>query len=197
MDNATFRNAVIRLQNWLDYNNKKMFPRPPFTSREEVLGRYQPIFAREHLPELTVSEFRSFLEHKNNKNWRGLHRSAGQVTSDMKMLRKRLDLLLYGEGSIAPRFTKAIGAIRGMGPAIASALLLVMYPDRYGVWNGTSQKGMEYLDLWPDFGRGASKGKKYLTVNKRLLSLACEMEIDLWTLDALWWDAAQEAKKCS
>ncbi len=197
MDSKTFKNAVFCLQRWLAYNKRQSSPRPPFGSRDEVLGRYQPIFAREHLPHLTAAEFRSFLAHKNNKHWRSLHRQAGKLVSDMDNLRRNLDLLLYGKGDIAPRFTQALGAVHGLGPATASPLLLVVYPKRYGVWNGTSEKGMEYLGLWPDLGRRASKGQKYVAVNKALHALADEMEIDLWTLDALWWDVAKRPGECS
>jgi len=188
MDNNMFRNAVSRLQEVLAYNRSQPSPRPPFGSKDEVLDRYRPIFAREHLPELTPSEFRSFLVHKNNKHWRGLHRQSGRITSDMETLRSSLDLLLYGEGDIAPRFTKSLRAVKGMGPATASALLLVKYPDRYGVWNGTSEKGMKTLKVWPTFRRGTSMGEKYVAINKVLRSLADEAGMDLWTLDALWWD---------
>jgi hypothetical protein len=106
----------------------------------------------------------------------------------METLRKYLTLLLYGQGDIAPRFTKTLQAVRGMGPATASALLLVRYPDHYGVWNGTSEKGMKTLKVWPAFRYRTSKGEKYVTINKVLLSLADEAGMDLWTLDALWWD---------
>ncbi len=188
MDNNMFRNAVSRLQEVLAYNRSQPSPRPPFGSKDEVLGRYQPIFAREHLPELTTSEFRSFLVHKNNKHWRGLHRQSGRITSDMETLRSSLDFLLYGEGDIAPRFTRSVRAVKGMGHGIASALLLVKYPDRYGVWNGTSEKGMKTLKVWPTFRRRTSMGEKYVAINKVLRSLADEAGMDLWTLDALWWD---------
>jgi hypothetical protein len=106
----------------------------------------------------------------------------------METLRKYLTLLLYGQGDIALRFTKALRAVKGMGPATASALLLVKYPDHYGVWNGTSEKGMKTLKVWPAFRRGSSEGEKYVAINKVLLSLADEAGMDLWTLDALWWD---------
>jgi hypothetical protein len=189
MDNNTFTKAVSRLQEVLAYNRRQTSPRPPFGSKDEVLGRYQPIFAREHLPDLTVSEFSSFLVHKNNKHWRGLHRQSRRITSDMETLRNSLDFLLYGEGDIAPRFTRSVRSVKGMGHGIASALLLVRYPDRYGVWNGTSEKGMKTLKVWPAFRRGSSEGEKYVAIiNKVLLSLADEAGMDLWTLDALWWD---------
>ena len=137
---------------------------------------------------ISIVQGHYLLVHKNNKHWRGLHRQSGRITSDMETLRSSLDLLLYGEGDIAPRFTKSLRAVKGMGPATASALLLVKYPDRYGVWNGTSEKGMKTLKVWPAFRHGASKGEKYVAINKVLLSLADETEMDLWTLDALWWD---------
>lgn len=75
----------------------------------------------------------------------------------------------------------------GMGVAKLSAILLVAYPEKYGVWNGTSQKALTSLGLWPEFRRGATTGERYVAVNQVLLDLARKLEIDLWTLDAIWW----------
>lgn len=73
-----------------------------------------------------------------------------------------------------------------MGTAIATGILHVAYPERYGVWNGTSQGEMKKLGLWPEFEYGATIGQKYQRVNGILLELAEELDTDLWTLDALW-----------
>jgi len=65
--------------------------------------------------------------------------------------------------------------------------LLVAHPDRYGVWNSTSEGGLKGLKLWPAFERGESFGSRYAKINELLLRLSADLEVDLWTLDALWY----------
>jgi hypothetical protein len=95
--------------------------------------------------------------------------------------------MLDEEKSITTRWDSVIGMVRGMGRAIMSTILMVAHPDRYGVWNNTSEAGLKTLGLWPDFGHGRSSGEKYAAVNRLLIPLAKDLGIDLWTLDALFW----------
>ncbi|RMD59354.1 DUF91 domain-containing protein, partial [Candidatus Parcubacteria bacterium] len=93
---------------------------------------------------------------------------------------------------LAHRFDDALTRIRGLGKALASAILLVVYPDRYGVWNSTSESGLKILDLWPQFERGISVGQKYALLNDLFHRLTEALNIDLWTLDWLWWELVQQ-----
>jgi hypothetical protein len=77
--------------------------------------------------------------------------------------------------------------VHGVGAATRSPMLLLAYPDRYGVWNGNSEPEMRDRGLWPTFPHGSSFGKKYEIINLALSDLAEELGVDLWTLDALWW----------
>lgn len=155
--------------------------------KDEVLTRYRPIFQPGRIHELDEETFRSFLQFENNRHWTGLHRRAGLITQDMKALREALGILLDDEQPLADRFDKALERAFGLGKAIASAILLVAYPERYGVWNNTSEGAMKQLGLWPDIPRGATIGERYELINRRLRELAQYLGIDLWTLDALWW----------
>jgi hypothetical protein len=51
---------------------------------------------------------------------------------------------------------------------------------------------MEQLGIWPEFYRGTSVGNQYVQLNALLLKIANDMSVDLWTLDALWWQILQE-----
>lgn len=160
--------------------------------KERVFARFGPVFAEEHLPELTEEEFRSFLVMDNNHHWTGLHRQGSRMCQDMPKLRDALQDLLYGEAPIDRRLDRAIERIYGMGKAIATAVLLIAYPDRYGVWNRISEGGMQRLGIWPDFERGTTAGQKYARINQILLRLRDALDTNLWTLDALWWAVMQE-----
>ncbi len=93
---------------------------------------------------------------------------------------------------LSSRFDRALSMLSGVGPATLTHILLVAFPDRYGVWNGTSEPEMRDRGLWPTFPHGASSGEKYEIVNSVLLTLAADLNIHLWTLDALWWESKLE-----
>lgn len=162
--------------------------------RDQVFARFQPLFAPSYIPRLTAEEFRPFLYLEHNHHWSSLYRQGLGATSDFKRFRKALALLLDEGRPVAPRFTEALGLVSGMGKGIATAILTVAYPDRYGVWNNTSEGGLRKTGLWPEFPRGASLGERYAGVNAVLLRLAKDLKIDLWTLDALWWRLLDPAR---
>jgi hypothetical protein len=156
-------------------------------ARDQVIGRFGELFALERIPQLSAEEFKSFLVFKNNRHWTGLNRHQESMCQDVPKLRRSLGLLVDESQAIDERLTKALSMIPGMGRALATALLLVIYPDKYGVWNNTSEMGLKAVDLWPRFERGATTGQRYVEVNQVLRGLAMALGIDLWTLDALWW----------
>ncbi|WP_216601137.1 hypothetical protein [Ruegeria sp. HKCCD6604] len=93
---------------------------------------------------------------------------------------------------MSERFDNASAMVHGVGAGTLTPILLLAFPDRFGVWNGTSEPEMRERGVWPAFPRGATDGKKYEIVNTVLLDLAEDMNIDLWTLDALWWQSKLE-----
>jgi hypothetical protein len=155
--------------------------------KDEVLARFQPVFSSKHLAEITEDEFRSFLLDKNNHHWSGLHRKGPLMCSNMNQLRTALAVLLDEARPVAERLDEATEMISGMGKNVASAILLVAQPDRYGVWNNRSEAAMKRLGIWPSFDRGESFGCRYVKVNQILLHLRDTLPTDLWTLDGLWW----------
>lgn len=156
-------------------------------TREEVFARYRPIFCPEYIPAITHEEFTSFLYFENNRHWSGLYRQGLGAASDMPKLRISLGILLDETRPIRERFPEALGLVKGLGKAIATGILTVAYPDRYGVWNNTSEAAMREAGIFPTFDRGDGLGGRYERINNLLGRVAAELEIDLWTLDALWW----------
>ena len=156
-------------------------------ARDEVIGHFGKLFSPTRLDRLTAEEFKSFLAQKNNKHWSGLTRHQERMCRDMDRLRAALGLLLDESRPIDERYTEALDMIRGMGKAVATAILMMVYPAKYGVWNNTSEAGLKRIELWPSTERGASRGKRCQEVNAVLLALADSLDLDLWTLDSLWW----------
>ena len=160
--------------------------------RDAVLARFGPVFAIDYVTTITEDEFRSFLLLENNHHWSGLHRQGPRMCADMAQLRNALAVLLDEDKPIVDRLDKAVDMVSGMGKNVATAILLVTNPDRYGVWNNRSEDNMKRLGIWPCFDRGESFGSRYVKVNQILLQLRDILQIDLWTLDALWWHIDQK-----
>ena len=74
-----------------------------------------------------------------------------------------------------------------MGRATITAILLIAFPDKYGVWNSTSEGALKRLDIWPKFDHGETFGERYIKVNDVLLNLRNDLKLDLWTLDAVFY----------
>jgi hypothetical protein len=161
-------------------------------AKEGVISRYGTIFSSDYIDNLTPDEFKSFLLFKNNWHWDSLHRQSGWITADMSKLKEALKLLVDESLPIKTRLNRLRPSngdvmVKGLGRAVITAILQVVFPDKYGVWNNTAEMAMKKLKLWPNFSRGATFGERYEAVNKVLVEVSQEMGVDLWTLDMLWW----------
>lgn len=157
------------------------------TTRDEVLKRYGPVFSTDAIQRLSREDFTSFLYIENNHHWTGLYRKGLGAAEDMPTLRKALALLLDESKPIRTRFPEAMSMVPGLGRALASAILLVAYPAKYGVWNNTSEAALRQLGLWPEVERGGGTGARYELINALFARICADLKIDLWTLDAAWW----------
>jgi len=161
-------------------------------AKKQVLNKYQLVFSPDNLDNLTADDFKGFLLFKNNQHWDSLHRQGGWMTEDMDKLKEALKLLVNEDLPIKTRLdrlrpTNGDPMVKGLGRAVITAILQVMHPEKYGVVNNTAETGMKKLQLWPEFPRGAFFGEKYERINHVLLAVSKELDVDLWTLDMLWW----------
>jgi hypothetical protein len=159
-------------------------------ARDQVLEAYSELFKLHNVKSMKAGDFRSFLLFRENRHWTNLHRKGSQVTENMESLQDALCSLADDTKPVDTRINKAL-THKYLGHATASAILLIMYPSKYGVWNNTSEKALKILGEWPEFARGNSQGKRYAKINEGLRALAHGVGIDLWTLDALLWQVAQ------
>lgn len=153
--------------------------------RDSVLERFGPLFRNPAL--MTKQDYLDFLSFDHNHHWTGLERLGRSAANDLNNLRDALSVLVDESLRLSKRFDYATSHIDGVSWATLTPILLVAYPDRYGVWNGTSEPEMLARGLLPAFPRGATAGEKYELINKVLVDLAGDEDIDLWTLDAIWW----------
>ena len=189
---ATFQEALGELRAALARAQRNAIYQETIEAQPEVLARFGPVFAHPQVTDCEESEVKAFLRMENNRHWTGLHRMGGLICADMPALHHALETLVDEGQPLEERLTRAVASVRGLGKGIATAILLVVYPRKYGVWNNTSEGGLRQLGAWPSFDRGASFGQRYARVNELLVRLAGELDIDLWALDALLWFAQQE-----
>ncbi len=192
---AARRQAVGRLQQAIEVSAHDKEYQEMVDAKQEVLARFGPLFTPERIASLPEKEFRDFLYYEHNKHWTGLYRQVNRLCEDMDALRDALAALLDEGRPLAQRFGEAIASVHGLGKATASAILTVAYPDRYGVWNNTSEQALRQLRVWPDFGHGTSRGRRYEIVNDLLSRLRDALETDFWTLDALFWRLLEEQEE--
>lgn len=155
-------------------------------AKDSVIVRYSPAFQPGHIEAIEEDVLRSFLYFENNRHWTGLNRQVNRVCKDMDATRTALAHLVDETRPIADRM-QPVTEIKGMGKGIITAILHVAYPSTYGVWNNTSNEGLVELGLFPQIPRGATFGERYAAVNEILVALSKALDIDLWTLDTVWW----------
>ena len=166
----------------------------------EMLKRYGQLFSPANIPNLGAEEFRSFLSFKNNRHWTGIHRQSGLLTRGMSRLRGALTILVDEEQALRERLEKLFpkgqsGFVKGLGRAVATPILTVVYPNKYGVFNSKSEYGLKYFGLFPNLEAGASFAERYLAVNQVLTQLAQEHDLSLLELDEVigWFVPEEEA----
>lgn len=210
MTNLNFANnprityAVILLQDLLadDVENDSEF-QDIASHKEMVIKKYQSIFSKEHIPLLTVAEFKEFLPFKNNHHWTQLPRVGGRITQEMPILREALTLLLDESVPVVNRINELRperywgehSKVPFLGMPILTAILLINHPEKYGVWNNTSDAGMKIVRLWDKRWETEPTGNSYVEMNTIYHELSQQLQVDLWTLDALWWTLRKKHKR--
>lgn len=196
-DNPKVTYALIKLEDLLNEQREK--PHPDFlditTHKNAVLARYQPIFSASHIPELTRSDFESFLLFKNNHHWTNMNRVGKYMVEEMGLLRDALTILVDERRPVRDRLNElrperhwaTSSMVSHMGMPVLTAILQVTRPDKYGVWNNTSDAGLKAVKLWEKRWETQLAGDSYIEMNDVYIYLAQHLNIDLWTLDALWW----------
>jgi hypothetical protein len=196
--------AEIKLQDVLEAQN--IAPDSDFDfivkHREETLAKYQPVFSPDHIPFLTKSEFYDFLLFRNNHHWDSLHRVGKYMVEDIDLLREAITILLdesmFVEDRInqlrPERYWGTNSMVSHLGMPVLSAILLIVHPEKYGVWNNTSDAGMKLVRLWDKNWETQPTGKTYVEMNQIYHEISLKLNVDLWTLDALWWVLKKQAK---
>jgi hypothetical protein len=154
-------------------------------AEQEVVGRFGTAFRPQNLDYLSAGTVTDFLREKVNHHWYGLERNSSRMTADMPALRRGMAVLLDDSAPLTERWDAAPPRMHGVGKAIASAMLLVVYPAQCGGWNSVSGEKMAWLGLIPEPWQRRSNGSTYARINMILLDLADSLGISSWELDGV------------
>ncbi len=158
----------------------------------EVINKYGRMFHPDNLDKLTKEDFKAFLLFDNNKHWKRISRQSNQITQDMDKLIEVLKVLLNEEIDLKERLNYVLPLnlddkpIKGLGRAVLTPIMLVTYPDKYGVYNNITEMALEKLDLKPNFKADISFSEEYIAVNRIINDLAKKYDLSLFQLDRLW-----------
>ncbi len=166
--------------------------------RDGVYRVYGRMFRPDNLGSLSAEDLKEFLLYENNRHWLGIHRYQKKLVADIGHTQAVFRRLLDESETIVDRLDWIEGSdgakpLLGLGKAVYTPILHVVFPDSYGVWNSVAEMAMNRLSLWP-VGSGRSFGQQYEKVNAALHEVADELGTDLWTVDALWWRVEREAE---
>lgn len=196
--------AAIKLQNLMESEATIDDPDYAFITshRDETIRTYQAIFSPSRISFLTKSDFTGFLLWRNNHHWNSLHRVGSYMVEDMDVLKEALTILLDESMPIEGRINQIRpertwgknSMVSHMGMPVLSAILLIVHPEKYGVWNNTSDTGLKLTRLWDKNWETQPTGTSYCEMNQIYQELCSILKVDLWTLDALWWMLKKQSK---
>jgi hypothetical protein len=180
----TLDEAVQRLQSWKRKTTNA-------TEQKLAVERYGKIFHPDRLDQLTKDEFKGFLLAKNNKHWRHIQRNSGTITQDMGKLKCTLKILLDESRPLKGRLDALFGKtgasrIKGLGRAVVTPILMVVYPDKYGVYNTKSEAGLDKLGKLPHFKSSDPFSTRYVAVNAAILDIAQSTHLPLYLIDTMF-----------
>lgn len=165
--------------------------------KETVIGHYGPIFSIDKIDSIQYEEVENFAKFEQNLHWKGIFRHSNQVKENFEDNRKALKILVDPKmGSVQDRLSQAYQLSKGMGPALMTAILLVEFPEKYGVLNGISYSALKDLNLVTFSDSTYGYIKNYSIANEIILKLRNATKLDLWTLDWMFYEyEKREGKK--
>jgi hypothetical protein len=158
----------------------------------EVVSKYGTMFNLKNINNLTAENFKSFLNFRNNKHWTGLERQGPEITQDMGKFKQTLRLLLNETIPIDQRIRRIRDKNspeyhKGFGTAYYTAVLLVVYPDKYPVINRIVKEALQKTGLYLDYD-SKPEWIAYSEIFPTIVELAKRNNISLWQMDGVWWN---------
>jgi hypothetical protein len=172
---------------------KREWKEDPQKSKDEseVISKYGNMFNPKNIDNLTIEDFRSFLNIKNNKHWRSLERLGHAITDDLGKLKNTLKILLDETIPIEERIRRirdknSNDYHKWFGSAYYTPILLVVYPKKYPVINEIVKDALQKTGLYPNYD-SKPEWRAYAEVIPKIQQLAEQYHLSLWQIDSVWW----------
>ena len=199
--------AIIRrlFQQYLDYNPGRISGGLSYNSipkwmaeREQAYNSFSPHFKQDNLKnmEAVSHAYGRWLLASNNKSWTNLYRRGSEALVQPTKLCKLLSFIQQEMVPIEKRIQKGLAGtykVDGIGKGILTGLLHTMYPEKYGVWNGSTIKALKKLDITIPLMYSFKRGRTYVRVNAVLNKMASCLDTDLTYVDGFMWYVATRA----
>ena len=163
----------------------------------ELIEKYGVIFRRSNLDNLSEEDFKTFLSFNVNNHWTNLERHKNQIikngdVEDLNKLRAALKILVDESKSIKNRLDILVPKnkpklIKFLGRATLTAILTIVFPTKYCIYNNTTEEALRKLGLFPK-SENRSFSDIYIKVNELSLKIAKKYNLSLLMLDSLFWD---------
>ena len=79
--------------------------------------------------------------------------------------------------------------VNGVGKAILTGFLHTIYPEKYGVWNGSTEQAFKKLGIYAPF-TSKKVGETYSDINNALHMMASKVNYSLTYVDGFMWYVA-------
>lgn len=177
-------------------SDKNILKHGPDIVGKEVIKKYSSVFKPENLDYLKREDFEAFLKFTENKHWTGLNRHS-EWKANFNRVKTTLKCLLDEKIDIGERINKTLPEhsehnIKGLNKGVLTSILFIVHPDKYCVWNNTTEKGMEKLGLCSNFPKGERFGETYKKINEICKKVSEKYKLSLWQVDWIWWVERKE-----
>ena len=161
------------------------------TDREKAYNRFSPIFNSENLSnvEQVCKGYERWLLASNNKSWTNLQRLGHFALNKSDNLCELLGFIQDESIPIEERVYQGLVGkhkVDCVGKAILTGFFHTMFPEKYGVWNGSTEKAFKKLDINTAF-TSKHVGETYVEINDMLVEMSSKVGYSITYVDGFMW----------
>ena len=161
------------------------------SQEREFIDKYSKVFSLSHIDDLQWKEFHDFLKEEYKKPWSLLYLYSTKLEANFDKLKIVLKILLDESKPIGERLRETVSdkgkfKVPKFGPAVATAILIVVFPEKYAVYNGTVVEAMNLIQNATYSTTRNYFAEHYEEFNKYANDLAKQHGISLWELNWAW-----------
>lgn len=161
--------------------------------RREACSKLGQLFDSENLDKLGEDNVYDLLNFEKNQTMEA-RRVAPRLVDDIEKLRSTIKILTDESRDVGGRLNEVL-KVPGMGPAVATMILFLRYPEKYPFWSSPKEEVLKEIGAIERLTE--TYGDKYEKIIKAEEKLSSDLNIDIITLDTFLWWIIQEGSKSS